>query len=122
MTGTSSTGEDCPKSTYRNFGGPVHICETCPEGAATPGETGGSSIEDCYCGTGEFLQSLSSCESCPANTYRLADAKGGHDKCEKCPVGATSKSRSGTSEDCMCPTGTYFLKSSDLEKGSINEK
>eukprot|EP00971_Amphidinium_carterae_P263345 5224856-Amphidinium_carterae.1 len=93
--GYYGTGQDCTKCLADEYSGtgasePSH----CPDHSSTEGEEGSTSIDACMCDAGYVKVLLadgnSSCEPCPANTYR--DRTGGRSvqDCFDCDVGLAS--------------------------------
>ena len=83
----------------------VGDCTVCPIGSYI--NSSGSCVV-CPLGTIDPLDGLTSCTSCPANTYNSNNITSSLAICVDCSVGSTSPVGSTSASDCtVCPSGSY---------------
>ena len=95
---------DCPLSSFRSGTDFERIsCQTCHDATGDAHRTttavGSSTVDACVCNRGYFQGSTSTCEKCPANTFKSV-ASNDESLCLPCPEGLLS--RAGSTEEDAC--------------------
>jgi len=117
----------CPLGKYTDAAAHPHTCHQCHEGATTTA-VGAKTVDDCACVPGLFrIQSsattgaadttphvnFTSCEPCPANTFKNST---GNSKCTTCPSNTVSSAGSDDSQQCECKQGYGYEFTSDAKE------
>jgi hypothetical protein len=98
----------CPTGKYTDAParhGYPQTCKQCPEHTTTTA-VGGTSLDACVCVPGRHLaltsQNASSCEPCPADSFKDSAGNGA---CSQCPANTVAPAGSILPEECLCVRG-----------------
>ena len=104
MLGIDGECQDCLLSSFRSGTDFERIsCQTCHDATGDAHRTttavGSTTVDACICNRGYFQGSTSTCEKCPANTFKSV-ASNDESLCQPCPEGLLS--RAGSTEEAAC--------------------
>ena len=96
--------QNCPLSSFRSGTDFERIsCQTCHDATGDAHRTttavGSTTVDACVCNRGYFQGTTSTCEKCPANTFKSV-ASNDESLCQPCPEGLLS--RAGSTEEAAC--------------------